>query len=37
MEQRGGGTMNNDIIGLIGLGALVLLLMILRAFEDDDD
>ena len=29
--------MNNDIIGLIGLGALVLLLMILRAFEDDDD
>lgn len=29
--------MNKDIIGLIGLGALVLLLMILRAFEDDDD
>ena len=29
--------MNADIIGLIALGFLILVLMFLRAFEDDDN
>ena len=29
--------MNADIIGLIALGVLILVLMFLRAFEDDDN